>query len=114
MGCRSGDYGNISRSGSEAATGYATAGDLVGGEGLAVFVGEVEEAVRLGGLFQPVDESFHLSVDDFLCASETDVDDYEGHVGDSDVAFRPFPQTKLDVSAVVEIVDTRTDRVPVE
>ena len=33
-----------------------TAGDLVGGEGLAVFVGEVEEAVRLGGLFQPVDE----------------------------------------------------------
>lgn len=30
--------------------------DLVGRERLAVFVGEVEEAVRLGGLFQPVDE----------------------------------------------------------
>lgn len=32
------------------------AGDLAGGEGLAVFIGEVEEAVRLGDLFQPVDE----------------------------------------------------------
>lgn len=38
--------------------GDAAAGDLVGGERLAVFVGEVEEAVRLGGLFQPVDEAF--------------------------------------------------------
>ncbi len=41
---------------SEADAGDAAAGDLAGGEGLAVFVGEVEEAVRLGGLFQPVDE----------------------------------------------------------
>lgn len=52
---------------SEAATGDLTAGDLVGGEGLAVFVGEVEDReaeamacpsqpVRLGGLFQPVDK----------------------------------------------------------
>lgn len=76
---------------SEADAGDAAAGDLAGGEGLAVFVGEVEEAVRLGGLFQPVDESFHLSVDDFLCASETDADDYEGHVGDSEMAFGAFP-----------------------
>nr|DAP66954.1 MAG TPA: hypothetical protein [Caudoviricetes sp.] len=29
---------------------------MVGGEGLAVFVGEVAETVSLGGLFQPVDE----------------------------------------------------------
>lgn len=40
----------------EADAGDAAAGDLVGGEGLAVFVGEVEKAVSLGGLFQPVDE----------------------------------------------------------
>ena len=33
-----------------------TAGDLTGGKGWAVFIGEVEEAVRLGALFQPVDE----------------------------------------------------------
>ena len=31
-------------------------GDLAGGEGLAVFVGEVEEAMSLGGMFQPVDK----------------------------------------------------------
>ena len=52
---------------SEADAGDAAAGDLVGGEGLAVFVGEVEDReaeamacpsqpVSLGGLFQPVDE----------------------------------------------------------
>lgn len=40
----------------EADAGDAAAGDLVGREGLAVFIGEVTEAVRLGGLFQPVDE----------------------------------------------------------
>ena len=40
----------------QADAGDVAAGDLVAGEGLAVFVGEVEEAVRLGGLFQPVDE----------------------------------------------------------
>ena len=33
--------------------------------------------MRLGGLFQPVDESFHLGADDLLCASEADADDYE-------------------------------------
>lgn len=69
---------------------------MVGGERLAVFVGEVEEAVRLGGLFQPVDESFHLSVDDFLCASEADADDYERHVRDSEVAFGAFPHAELN------------------
>lgn len=77
--------------GLEADAGDAAAGDLTGGERLAVFVGEVEEAVSLGGLFQPVDESFHLSVDDFLCASEADADDYEGHVGDSEMSVRAFP-----------------------
>ena len=41
---------------SEADAGDAAAGDLVAGEWLAVFVGEVEETVSLGGLFQPVDE----------------------------------------------------------
>ena len=51
----------------EADAGDAAAGDLVDGEGLAVFVGEVEDCkaeamacpsqpVSFGGLFQPVDE----------------------------------------------------------
>lgn len=59
------------------------AGDLVGREGLTIFVGEVTEAMRLGGLFQPMDEGFHLGTDDLLFASETDADDYERHVGDA-------------------------------
>ena len=71
----------------EADAGDATVGYLACGEGLAVFVGEVVEAMRLGGLFQPVDEGFHLGVDDFLGALETDADDYERHVGNSEVAF---------------------------
>lgn len=33
----------------------------------------------------------HLGVDDFLGASETDVDDYECHVRDSEVAVGAFP-----------------------
>ena len=41
----------------EVDAGDAAAGDLVGGEGLAVFIGKVEEAVSFGGLFQPVDEA---------------------------------------------------------
>lgn len=52
---------------SEADTGDATAGDLTGGRGLAVFVGEMEDReaeamacpsqpVSFGGLSQPVDE----------------------------------------------------------
>lgn len=76
---------------SEADAGDAATGDLVGRKGLAVFVGEVEETVSLGGLFQPVDEGSHLGVDDLLCASETDADDYECHVGDSEMAFGAFP-----------------------
>ena len=53
-----------------------------------------------------------LGVDGVGRASEADIDDDEGHVRDSEVAFGTFPQTELDVSAVVEIiVDTGTDRV---
>ncbi len=90
------------------------AGYLAGGEGLAVFVGEVEEPVSLGGLFQPVDEGFHLGVDDFLGASEADVDDYECHVGDSEMAFGAFPQAELNGAVLAEVVDAGSDRVQVE
>ena len=113
-GCRSWDYGSVSSVGSEAIAGDAAAGDLVGGEGFVVLVGEVEEAVDLCGLLKPVDEGGHFRAGCFLDASDADVDDDEGHVGDSEVAFGTFPQTELDVSAVVEIVDTGTDCVPVE
>lgn len=75
----------------QADAGDAAAGDLVAGEGLAVFVGKVEEVVRLGGMFQPVDEGFHLGADNIVCASETDADYYEGHIGDSEMAFGAFP-----------------------
>ena len=81
---------------SEADAGDAAAGDLVGGEGLAVFVGEVEEPMSLGGLFQPVDEGFHFGADDILCASEADADDYECHIRDSEMAFGAFPQAELN------------------
>ena len=60
---------------------------MVGGKWLAVFVGEVKEAVSLGGLFQPADEGFHLGVDDIMCASETDADDYKGYIGVAEVDF---------------------------
>ena len=80
----------------ETAAGDAAAGDLVSGEGLAVLVGEVEDAVRLVGLFQPVDERFHFGVDDHLCASETNVYDYECHVGDSEITFGTFPEAELN------------------
>ena len=112
--CRSGDYGDISESGLQAAAGDAAAGDLVGGEGTVVFIGEVEEAIDFRGLLKPVDKGGHFSAGRFLDASDADVDDDDGHVWDSEVAFGTFPQTELDVSAVVEIVDTGTDRVPVE
>lgn len=98
----------------ETIAGDAAAGDLVGGEWTVVLVGEVEEAVYFGGLLEPVDESCHLGMGGVGRASEADVDDDEGHVRDSEVAFGTFPQTELDVSAVVEIVDTGTDCVPVE
>ncbi len=81
----------------QADAGDAAAGDLAGGKGLAIFVGEVEEAMRLGGLFQrwlgPASPLLrgHLGVDDFLCASEADADDYECHVWDSEMAFGAFP-----------------------
>ena len=97
----------------EADAGDAAAGDLAG-EGLAVFVGEMEEAVRLGGLFQPVDESFHLGVDNILCASETDADDNERHVGNTKMAFGAFPQAKLNGASLAEVVDAGSDGVPVE
>ena len=80
----------------EADAGDAAAGDLVGGEGLAVFVGEVEEAMRPGCLFQPVDEGFHFGVDNVVCASEADADDYERHVRDSEVSFGAFPHAELN------------------
>ena len=98
----------------ETIAGYAAAGDLVGGEGFVVLVGEVEEAVDLCGLLKPVDEGGHFRAGCFLDASDADVDDDEGHVRDSEVAFGTFPQTELDISTVVEIVDTGTDCVPVE
>ena len=74
-GCRSGDYGNIGGSGSDTAAGYATAGDLVGGEGTEVLVGEVDEAVVFRGLQKPVDEGGHFRAGCFLDASDADVDD---------------------------------------
>lgn len=98
----------------EAHAGDAAAGYLAGDEGLAVFVGEVEEAVRLGGLFQPMDEGFHLGADDILCASEADADDYERHVGDTKVAFGAFPQEDLNGASLAEVVETGSDRVPVK
>lgn len=99
---------------SEADAGDAAAGDLASGKGVAVFVGEMEETMSLGGLFQPVDEGFHFGVDDFLCASEADADDYEGHVGDSEMAFGAFPQAELNGTVLAEVVDTGPDGVPVE
>ncbi len=103
------DYGSISGVGSEAVAGDAAAGDLVGGEGAVV-----KEAVDFGGLLEPVDEGCHFGVDGVGCASETDVDDDEGHVGDAEVAFRSFPQMELDVAAIVEVVNTGSDGIPVE
>lgn len=99
---------------SEADAGDAAAGDLVGSEGLAVFVGEVAKAMRLGGLFQPVDEGFHLGMNNILCASEADTDDYECHVRDTKVAFGAFPKAKLNGAVLAEVVDAGSDRVPVE
>ena len=79
-----------------------------------VLVGEVSKAVDFGGLLEPEDEGGHLGVDCVGWTSEADVDDDEGHVGDSEMAVRAFPQTELGVAAVVEVVDTGSDCVPVE
>lgn len=100
--------------GLETVAGDAAAGDLVGGEWTVVLVDEVEEAVDFGGLLEPVDEGCHLRVDGIGWASEADVDDDKGHVRDSEVTVRVFPQTELDVAAVVEVVDTGSDCVPVK
>lgn len=56
----------------------------------------------------------HLGTDDLLCASEADADDYEGHVGDSEMAFGAFPQAELNGAVLAEVVDAGSDRVPVE
>ncbi len=107
-GRQSKSYGSV-RVWLQADAGDAAAGDLAGGEWLAVFVGVVEETVSLGGLFQPVDEGFHLGVDDILCTSETYADDYEGHVGDSEMAFGAFPQAELDGVVVAEVANAASD-----
>lgn len=112
-GRQSKSYGSV-RVWLQVDAGDAAAGDLVGREGLAVFVGEVEETVSFGGLFQPVDESLHLDLDDFLCASEADSDDYECHVGDSEMAFGAFPQAELNGTVLAKVVDAGSDGVPVE
>lgn len=70
--------------------------------------------MRRGGLFQPVDEGFHLGVDDLLCASEADADDNERHVGNSEMAFGAFPQAELNGAVLAEVVDAGSDTVPVE
>lgn len=56
----------------------------------------------------------HLGVDDLLCASEADTDDYERHVGNSEMAFGAFPQAELNGAVLAEVVDAGSDRVPVE
>lgn len=76
---------------SEADAGDVAAGDLVGVEEMAVFVGKVKGTVSLGGLLKPVDKDFHRGVDDLLCASEADENDYDSHVGDSEISVRAFP-----------------------
>ena len=133
-GCQSEDYGSVSCVGAEAATGDLTAGDLVGGEGTVVLVGEVEDReaeamgpnqpVSLGGLFQPVMKCWlgpaspllrgHFGADDILCASEADADDYECHIGDSEMAFGAFPQAELNGTVLAEVVDAGSDGVPVK
>lgn len=47
----------------------------------------------------------HLGVDDLLCASEADADDYECHVGNSEMA-GAFPQAELDGAVLAEVVET--------
>ena len=59
--------------------------------------------MSLGGLFQPMDEGFHFDVDDFLCSSEADSDDYDGHVRDSEMTFGAFPEAELE-GAVMTVV----------
>lgn len=51
----------------------------------------------------------HLGADDILCTSETDADDYEGYIGDSEMAFGAFPQAELDGVAVAEVANATSD-----
>lgn len=48
----------------------------------------------------------HLGVDDLLCASEADMDDYERHVGNTKVAFGAFPKAELNGTVLAEVVET--------
>lgn len=48
----------------------------------------------------------HLGVDDLLCASEADADDYECHVGNSEMAFGAFPKAELNGTVLAEVVET--------
>ena len=99
---------------SDVEAGDAAAGDLVGVKGCAVFVGDVAEAVDFGGLLEPANKGFEFDFGGFLLVAEADVDDDEGHIGDSEVAFGAFPKAELDASGGVEIVDTCSDGIPVE
>ena len=53
-------------------------------------------------------------MDDLLFSSEADADDYEGHVGDSEMTFGAFPQAKLNGTVLAKVVKTGSSRVPVE
>lgn len=56
----------------------------------------------------------HLGADDILCTSEADTDDYERHVGNSEMAFGAFPKAELNGAILGEVVDTGSDGVTVE
>lgn len=49
-----------------------------------------------------------------LCASETDADDYDGHVWHSEMSVRTFPQAELEGSVLSMVACGGTDTVPVE
>lgn len=53
-------------------------------------------------------------MDNLLCASGADAEDYEGHVGDSEMVFGAFPHAALDGAVLAEVVDAGSDTVPVE
>ena len=56
----------------------------------------------------------HLGADDILCTSETDADDYERHVGNSEMAFGAFPQAELECSVLSVVTCGCADTVPVK
>ncbi len=100
--------------GSEATAGDLAAGDLICGEGCAVFVGDVTKAVDFGGQLKPADEGVEIGTRFLFCACEADVDDDERHIGYSEMAFGAFPQTELDAAGCVEVVNTCPNSVPLE